>query len=52
MNRQPKEKTKTKNQRKLREKKPNANITQSYEMMINNNKENLRQKNNLLPQIG
>jgi hypothetical protein len=33
---------KANNQRKIRKKKPYANMTQGYKMIINDNKENLR----------
>jgi hypothetical protein len=42
MSRQPKEKTKANNQRKIRKKKPYTNRTQGYEMTINDNKKDLR----------
>jgi hypothetical protein len=43
---------KANNQQKNKEKKPYANMTQSYKMMINNNKENLRQESCHPSQIG
>jgi hypothetical protein len=44
-------KTEANNQWKIRKKKPYANKTQGYKMMINDNKEDLRWKNSHLPQI-
>ncbi len=44
-------KMKANNQLKIRKKKPYANMTQGCEMMINDNKEDLRQKSYCLPQI-
>jgi hypothetical protein len=41
---------KTNNRQKIRE-KPYANRTHGYEMMINNNNENLRRESCCLPQI-
>jgi hypothetical protein len=45
-------KMKANNQRKIKRKKPYANMTQGYKMMINDNKKDLKQKNCCLPQIG
>jgi hypothetical protein len=42
---------KANNQRKIRKKKPYANMTQGYKMIINDNKEDLKWKNYCLPQI-
>jgi protoporphyrinogen oxidase len=39
-----KKKTKTNNQRKIKKRKPYATITQGCETMVNDNKEDLRQK--------
>jgi hypothetical protein len=49
---QPKEKTKANNQRKIWKRKSYANKTRGYKMTINNNKKDLRQESNHLPQIG
>jgi hypothetical protein len=43
---------KANNQQKIKKRKPYANMTQSYEMMNNDNKEDLKQKSYRLPQIG
>jgi len=43
---------KANNQQKIRKRKPYPNMTQSYEMMNNANKKDLRQKSYRLPQIG
>jgi len=48
---QPKEKE-SQQWAKNKEKKPYANMTQGYKMMINNNKEDLRWESCHLPQIG
>ncbi len=47
---QPKEKMKTNNQQKIM-KKPYANRTHGYEMIIKDNKEDLKQENCCLPEI-
>jgi len=47
---QRKKKKKNQQSRKNKERKPNANMTQGYEMMINDNKEDLRRES-CLPQI-
>jgi hypothetical protein len=47
-----KKKTKANNQRKIRKRKLYANMTQGYEMMINDNKKGLRWKKNCVAQIG
>jgi hypothetical protein len=39
---------KANNQRKIKKRKPYANVTQGYETMVNDNKKNLRQNKNLL----
>jgi hypothetical protein len=48
----PKKKNESKQSTKNKEKKPYANRTQGYKIMINNNKEDLRQESCRLPQIG
>jgi hypothetical protein len=53
VSRQPKKEEKKANtQQKLKKKKPYANMTHRYEMMINGNKEYLKRKSCRFPQIG